>query len=124
MSGKGAKGLSSGKGAKGLSKAADRDNKKKPVSRSARAGLQFPVGRIHRLLKVSSAGGGGQQCGAERLTTSLTALQGRVTANGRVGATAAVYTAAILGERAGALAVQLMCVVCCLHNTPDALQST
>eukprot|EP00891_Asterochloris_glomerata_P006864 jgi/Astpho2/6864/e_gw1.00105.68.1_t len=72
MSGKGAKGLSSGKGAKGLSKAADRDNKKKPVSRSARAGLQFPVGRIHRLLK------------------------GRVTANGRVGATAAVYTAAIL----------------------------
>ena len=55
MSGKGAKGLSSGKGAKGLSKAADRDNKKKPVSRSARAGLQFPVGRIHRLLKVGSS---------------------------------------------------------------------
>ena len=27
-------------------------DKKKPVSRSARAGLQFPVGRIHRLLKV------------------------------------------------------------------------
>ena len=58
MSGKGAKGLSSGKGAKGLSKAADRDNKKKPVSRSARAGLQFPVGRIHRLLKVSQQEGG------------------------------------------------------------------
>lgn len=34
--------------------------------------LQFPVGRIHRLLKS------------------------RATANGRVGATAAVYTAAIL----------------------------
>jgi len=34
--------------------------------------LQFPVGRVHRLLKT------------------------RVTANGRVGATAAVYTAAIL----------------------------
>jgi histone H2A len=52
MSGKGAKGLS-GKGAKGTmgdkGKAGD---KKKPVSRSARAGLQFPVGRIHRLLKV------------------------------------------------------------------------
>lgn len=47
-------------------------DKKKPISRSARAGLQFPVGRIHRLLK------------------------GRATANGRVGATAAVYTAAIL----------------------------
>ena len=27
-------------------------DKKKPISRSARAGLQFPVGRIHRLLKV------------------------------------------------------------------------
>ena len=36
------------------------------------AGLQFPVGRIHRMLKS------------------------RTTANGRVGATAAVYTAAIL----------------------------
>lgn len=34
--------------------------------------VQFPVGRIHRLLKA------------------------RVTANGRVGATAAVYSAAIL----------------------------
>ncbi|PRW60758.1 putative histone H2A variant 3 [Chlorella sorokiniana] len=72
MSGKGAKGLS-GKGAKGTIgiKGAGGD-KKKPISRSARAGLQFPVGRIHRLLK------------------------GRATANGRVGATAAVYTAAIL----------------------------
>jgi len=47
-------------------------NKKKPVSRSARAGLQFPVGRIHRFLKRSFA------------------------ANGRVGAPAAVYCAAIL----------------------------
>jgi hypothetical protein len=28
------------------------DNKKKPTSRSSRAGLQFPVGRIHRLLKA------------------------------------------------------------------------
>ncbi len=27
-------------------------DKKKPTSRSSRAGLQFPVGRIHRLLKV------------------------------------------------------------------------
>lgn len=53
MSGKGAKGLSgSGKGAKGTM-GDKKGDKKKPVSRSARAGLQFPVGRIHRLLKVS-----------------------------------------------------------------------
>jgi histone H2A len=51
MSGKGAKGLS-GKGAKGTMGGKKSDDKKKPVSRSARAGLQFPVGRIHRLLKV------------------------------------------------------------------------
>ncbi len=42
------------------------------MSRSTKAGLQFPVGRIHRYLKS------------------------RVTANNRVGATAAVYSAAIL----------------------------
>ena len=44
MSGKGAKGLSgkglSGKGAKGTMKGGD---KKKPTSRSVKAGLQFPV---------------------------------------------------------------------------------
>eukprot|EP00771_Trimastix_marina_P000168 gnl/Trimastix_PCT/1177.p2 GENE.gnl/Trimastix_PCT/1177~~gnl/Trimastix_PCT/1177.p2 ORF type:complete len:140 (+),score=29.31 gnl/Trimastix_PCT/1177:118-537(+) len=45
---------------------------RKPKSRSWRAGLQFPVGRIHRFLKDS------------------------VTHKGRVGATAAVYGAAIL----------------------------
>ena len=44
----------------------------KPVSRSARAGLQFPVGRLHRHLKTRSS------------------------SHGRVGATAAVYSAAIL----------------------------
>ncbi|KAL4572008.1 hypothetical protein LXL04_018776 [Taraxacum kok-saghyz] len=49
----------------------DKD-KKRPTSRSSRAGLQFPVGRIHRHLKT------------------------RTSANGRVGATAAVYSAAIL----------------------------
>ncbi|PON57930.1 Histone H2A [Parasponia andersonii] len=123
MSGKGAKGLITGKTPANKDK--DKD-KKKPVSRSSRAGLQaaqehtlralpvwvlpllmgkayfemldhigsndsptsqwselffdfvtdrivlFPVGRIHRLLKT------------------------RVQANGRVGATAAVYSAAIL----------------------------
>lgn len=47
-------------------------SKAKAVSRSARAGLQFPVGRIHRHLKH------------------------RTTSHGRVGATAAVYSAAIL----------------------------
>ncbi|XP_077504334.1 histone H2A.V-like [Amblyomma americanum] len=46
--------------------------KAKAVSRSARAGLQFPVGRIHRYLK------------------------NRITGHRRVGATAAVYSAAIL----------------------------
>ena len=51
MSGKGAKGLS-GKGAKGTMGDKE-DDKKRPVSRSSRAGLQFPVGRVHRLLKVS-----------------------------------------------------------------------
>ncbi|KAA8523057.1 hypothetical protein F0562_009480 [Nyssa sinensis] len=70
MSGKGAKGLIMGK-TSALNKDKDKD-KKKPISRSSRAGLQFPVGRIHRLLKT------------------------RTTAHGRVGATAAVYSAAIL----------------------------
>ena len=44
----------------------------KSTTSSAKAGLQFPVGRIHRHLKL------------------------RVTNKGRVGATAAVYSAAIL----------------------------
>lgn len=67
MSGKGGKSGKS-KGGKGKAKG----GKKAPISRSARAGLQFPVGRIHRYLKS------------------------RVQANNRVGATAAVYSAAIL----------------------------
>eukprot|EP01098_Paradermamoeba_levis_P006889 TRINITY_DN2853_c0_g1_i1.p1 TRINITY_DN2853_c0_g1~~TRINITY_DN2853_c0_g1_i1.p1 ORF type:complete len:129 (+),score=39.43 TRINITY_DN2853_c0_g1_i1:197-583(+) len=50
----------------------DKNPKKTPTSRSSKAGLQFPVGRIHRFLKS------------------------RVTAHGRVGANAAVYSAAIL----------------------------
>jgi histone H2A len=68
QAGKGAKGLLMGKS----TDVDDKKDKKKPISRSSRAGLQFPVGRIHRLLKA------------------------RVAANGRVGATAAVYSAAIL----------------------------
>merc|ERR1712122_181718 len=47
-------------------------SKQKAVSRSAGAGLQFPVGRIHRHLKSRSF------------------------SSGRVGATAAVYSSAIL----------------------------
>ena len=50
----------------------DSKAKAKAVSRSARAGLQFPVGRIHRHLK------------------------NRTISHGRVGATAAVYSAAFL----------------------------
>ncbi|PON56939.1 Histone H2A [Parasponia andersonii] len=73
MSGKGAKGLIMGKTSAANNANKDKvKDKKKPISRSSRAGLQFPVGRIHRLLKL------------------------RTTANGRVGATAAVYSAAIL----------------------------
>ncbi|KAI3898634.1 hypothetical protein MKW98_000747, partial [Papaver atlanticum] len=68
MAGKGGKGLLAAK-----TTAANKDkDKKKPVSRSSRAGIQFPVGRIHRHLKL------------------------RIAAHGRVGATAAVYAAAIL----------------------------
>ena len=66
MAGKGGKGAKSGKGGK-IAK-----TKKPAQSKSVRAGLQFPVGRIHRFLKS------------------------RVSAKNRVGSTAAVYTAAIL----------------------------
>ncbi len=60
-------GKTGGKGGKGNTSA-----KKQSQSRSSRAGLQFPVGRIHRFLKRRTA------------------------SKQRVGATAAVYTAAIL----------------------------
>lgn len=60
-----------GKGGKGGKVGAGK-SKKSPQSRSHRAGLQFPVGRIHRFLKT------------------------RIGAKQRVGATAAVYAAAIL----------------------------
>merc|ERR1712216_345092 len=77
LTGKNAKGILggknlTGKNAKGISYGKIKSDKKRPISRSSRAGLQFPVGRIQRLLK------------------------GRVLANGRVGATAAVYLSAIL----------------------------
>ena len=60
-----------GKGAKG-GKVASGKSKKSPMSRSVKAGLHFPVGRIHRFLK------------------------NRLARKNRVGATAAVYCAAIL----------------------------
>ena len=63
--GKGGKG-GKGKGGKFSS------GKKAPQSKSARAGLQFPVGRIHRILRNT------------------------INSKDRVGASAAVYTAAIL----------------------------
>jgi histone H2A len=68
MSGKGGK----GKGGKGGKGGKAPTSKKAPQSRSSKAGLQFPVGRIHRFLKTS------------------------VQQSQRVGASAAVYTSAIL----------------------------
>lgn len=64
--------MASGKGGKGGKGGKAINGKKAPQSKSSRAGLQFPVGRIHRLLK------------------------GYVNAKNRVGVTAAVYSAAIL----------------------------
>ncbi|KFO14285.1 Histone H2A.V, partial [Balearica regulorum gibbericeps] len=60
--------------------------KAKAVSRSQRAGLQFPVGRIHRHLKTRTTSHG--RVGATAAVYTPTA--------GRLGATAAVYSAAIL----------------------------
>jgi histone H2A len=65
-------GKSGAKGGKSKVKSSTGGAKKTPTSRSVRAGLQFPVGRIHRFLKQ------------------------RVTHKVRVGATAAVSSAAIL----------------------------
>jgi len=61
-----------GKGGKGGKAGKGKSGKSSPQSRSARAGLQFPVGRIHRYLKD------------------------RVSSHSRVGGMSAVYTAAIL----------------------------
>jgi histone H2A len=64
--------VESGKGGKGGKGGKAPSSKRAPQSRSSRAGLQFPVGRIHRFLKA------------------------RVHSQQRVGATAAVYTSAIM----------------------------
>ena len=84
MIGKGGKGGKGGKVAGGKSK-------KNPQSRSVRAGLHFPVGRLHRMLKSS------------------------VTANSRVGATAAVYSSAIL-EYLTAEVLELAGLICEKQN--------
>lgn len=72
LTAKSAKPAGKGIGKGGIKAAANATETKKVISRSARAGLQFPVGRIHRHLK------------------------NRVSRTERVGATAAVYSAAIL----------------------------
>lgn len=59
-------------GGKGKLAAGVEKEKRAPTSRAFKAGLQFPVGRIHRMLKS------------------------RVPSDGRVGSTAAVFAAAIL----------------------------
>ena len=70
--GKGGKGGISGKGGKG-GKGGKVSHAKKPAqSKSIRAGLQFPVGRIHRFMKT------------------------RVSGKNRVGSTSAVYACAVL----------------------------
>lgn len=69
--GKASKNQYSGKG-ESIKKEDSGKDKAKPMSRSARAGLKFPVGRIHRHLKS------------------------RTTSHVRVGATAAVYSATIM----------------------------
>ena len=61
-----------GKGGKGGKGGKVAGSKRNPQSRSARAGLQFPVGRLHRFLKQ------------------------RVNSAYRIGATSAVYASAIL----------------------------
>ena len=62
----------SGKGGKGGKGGKAFNRKKAPQSKSSRAGLQFPVGRIHRILRQN------------------------INSKDRVGVSAAVYTAAIL----------------------------
>ncbi|KAJ6306580.1 hypothetical protein OIU76_001549 [Salix suchowensis] len=62
MAGKGGKGLLATKTTAAASKDKDKEkDKKRPVSRSSRAGIQFPVGRIHRHLKQRIASHGREQ---------------------------------------------------------------
>ena len=80
-------GKGKGKGAgSGGGKGEGKSKKNKSISRSARAGLQFPVGRIHRHLK--------SKVSKQLYFRFLQWFQ--VPAHGRVGATSSVYSAAIL----------------------------
>ena len=85
---------SGGAGAEG-----GKGKKSKSVSRSSRAGLQFPVGRIHRHLKSKVRFRIFHNFAIfshffRDLTICISQFQ--VPAHGRVGATSAVYAAAIL----------------------------
>jgi histone H2A len=79
----------SAKGGKGKSKG----GKKAPVSRSSRAGLQFPVGRIHRYLK-SRVQANNRCAHVDRFFVVF--LTHFMISHNSVGATAAVYSAAIM----------------------------
>ena len=76
--------------------------KQKAVSRSARAGLQFPVGRYDISSKVTCQTSSATIAIANLVATILFIfrihrhLKSRATSSGRVGATAAVYSSAIL----------------------------
>ena len=85
---------SGGAGAEG-----GKGKKSKSVSRSSRAGLQFPVGRIHRHLKSKvrfRIFHNFAIFSRFRIFFAICISQFQVPAHGRVGATSAVYAAAIL----------------------------
>ena len=75
-------------------------DKKKPVSRSFKAGLQFPVGRIHRFLKL------------------------RVYADGRVGATSAVSACGRHAGRSGGLTKEKRCTLLLSSSTSPPRSSS
>jgi len=84
------KGSSHGKGKGKIVEQSSKEAMRVPVSRSARSGLQFPVGRIHRKLK---------EVAVFRYSKRVNKEDGSVKNEeglGRVGGTAAVYCAAIL----------------------------
>ncbi|KAJ6681278.1 HISTONE H2A VARIANT 1 [Salix koriyanagi] len=71
MAGKGGKGLLATKTTAAANKDKDKEkDKKRPVSRSSRAGIQFPVGRIHRHLKqrIASHGRASKDLKVKRIT--------------------------------------------------------
>ena len=83
---------SGGAGAEG-----GKGKKSKSVSRSSRAGLQFPVGRIHRHLKSKVRFRIFHNFAIfSHFVFAICISQFQVPAHGRVGATSAVYAAAIL----------------------------